>query len=47
VIDGAPLADIADQLLHMVVDTAGGQYQTKADRLQQYDFIFWKRDVSL
>jgi altronate hydrolase len=47
VIDGAPLADIADQLLHMVVDTAGGQYQTKADRLQQYDFIFWKRDISL
>ncbi len=47
VIEGAPLADIAGRLLDLVVATAGGRYQTKADRLQQYDFMFWKRDISL
>jgi len=47
VIEGKPMAEVADALLEMVVATAGGQYQAKADRLQQYDFIFWKRDISL
>ena len=47
VIDGAPLPQVAGKLFDMVVATAGGQYQTKADRLEQYDFIFWKRDISL
>lgn len=47
VIDGAPVPEIANQLLDMVVAVAGGEYKTKADRLQQYDFIFWKRDISL
>ena len=47
VIDGTPLPDVANGLFDMVVATAGGQYQAKADRLQQYDFIFWKRDISL
>jgi altronate hydrolase len=47
VIEGAPLSVIATQLLNMVIATAGGQYQAKADRLQQYDFMFWKRDISL
>lgn len=47
VVDGTPLPEVADQLLELVVATAGGQYQAKADRLQQYDFLFWKRDISL
>jgi altronate hydrolase len=47
IIDGAPLPAIADRLLDLVVATAGGRYQVKADRLQQYDFMFWKRDISL
>jgi len=47
VIEGKPMAAVADDLLEMVVATAGGQYKAKADRLQQYDFIFWKRDISL
>lgn len=47
VIDGQPLPAVAGQLLDLVVATAGGGYQAKADRLQQYDFIFWRRDISL
>ncbi|WP_343632111.1 altronate dehydratase family protein [Roseateles sp.] len=47
VIEGRPLPEVAGSLLDMVVATAGGQYQAKADRLQQYDFLFWKRDISL
>ncbi|WP_283149211.1 UxaA family hydrolase [Silvimonas soli] len=47
VVDGKPLPVVATDLFEMVVATAGGQYKAKADRLQQYDFIFWKRDISL
>ena len=47
IIEGAPLPEVARGLFDMVVATAGGKYQCKADRLQQYDFIFWKRDISL
>jgi altronate hydrolase len=47
VIEGKPLPDVANGLFDMVVATASGQYKCKADRLQQYDFIFWKRDISL
>jgi altronate hydrolase len=47
IIEGKPLPEVARGLFDMVVDTAGGKYQCKADRLQQYDFIFWKRDISL
>jgi len=47
VIEGKPLPEVAAGLLDMVVATAGGQYAAKADRLQQYDFLFWKRDISL
>jgi altronate hydrolase len=47
VIEGAPLPEVASGLLDRVIATASGQYQARADRLQQYDFIFWKRDISL
>ncbi|KPC55199.1 UxaA family hydrolase [Amantichitinum ursilacus] len=47
VISGTPLPEVAEGLFEMVLQTAGGRYRAKADRLQQYDFIFWKRDISL
>lgn len=47
IIEGKPLPEVARGLFDLVVDTAGGKYTCKADRLQQYDFIFWKRDISL
>ncbi|WP_392558209.1 UxaA family hydrolase [Orbus mooreae] len=47
VIDGIALQDIADQLLEKVILTASGDYTVKADELEQYDFLFWKREVSL
>jgi altronate hydrolase len=47
IIEGKPLPEVAQGLFDMVVDTASGKYKCKADRLQQYDFIFWKRDISL
>jgi len=47
VIEGKPVPEVAAGLLDQVIATASGQYTAKADRLQQYDFIFWKRDISL
>lgn len=47
VIDGVPLQEIAEQLLEKVIATASGEYIVKADQLEQYDFLFWKREVSL
>jgi altronate hydrolase len=47
IVEGQPLPEVARGLFDLVVATAGGAYQCKADRLQQYDFIFWKRDISL
>lgn len=47
VVDGAPLPEVAAQLLDLVIATAGGGYTAKADRLGQHDFLFWKRDISL
>ena len=41
------VAAAADRLLEKVLDTASGRYSTKADRLGQHDFLFWKREVSL
>ena len=47
VIDGTPLETISEQLLEKVIAAASRDYIVKADRLEQYDFLFWKRDVSL
>lgn len=47
VIDGKPLEEVADDLLELVIKTASHDYIVKADQLEQYDFIFWKREVSL
>lgn len=47
VIDGKSLPAVAEGLFDLVVCTAGGGYAAKADRLHQYDFQFWKREISL
>lgn len=47
VVQGKPMAEVASDLMDRVIETASGQYLTKADQLGQYDFIFWKRDISL
>lgn len=47
VIEGKSLESVADNLLELVVQTASREYIAKADALEQYDFIFWKREVSL
>ncbi|WP_043529937.1 UxaA family hydrolase [Litchfieldella xinjiangensis] len=43
----AEIAELADQLLQQCIDAASGRYQSRAVRLAQYDFIPWKRGVSL
>ena len=47
VIDGVPLELVADGLLEKVIRTASGEYNVKADELEQFDFMFWKRNTSL
>ncbi|HAQ37895.1 MAG TPA: altronate hydrolase [Saprospirales bacterium] len=48
IIDGkAEIKDIAEQLLDQIIEIASGKKQTKAMINQQYDFIPWKRGVSL
>jgi altronate hydrolase len=47
IIDGASIEETAHALLEKVIDTAGGRYRVKADRLEQYDFMFWKRALDL
>ncbi|MBZ9537597.1 altronate dehydratase [Modicisalibacter tunisiensis] len=43
----AQIAELAEELLQLCIDTASGRYQPRAVRLAQYDFIPWKRGVSL
>lgn len=43
----AEIAELADELLRLCIDTASGRYRSKAMRLSQLDFIPWKRGVSL
>jgi altronate hydrolase len=40
-------AELAEHLLELLVETASGRYQTRAQRLGQEDFLPWKRGVSL
>ncbi len=47
VIEGESLDFIADGLLECVINTASGDYEVKADALEQYDFMFWKQNTSL
>lgn len=41
------IEDIGAILLELIIKTASGEYQTKAERLGQDDFIPWKRGISL
>ena len=43
----ATINELADRLLHLCVDAASGRYRSRAVSLAQYDFIPWKRGVSL
>jgi len=41
------IGELADRLLEMCIETASGRYRPRAVELAQYDFIPWKRGVSL
>jgi altronate hydrolase len=43
----ASLAEMGERILDLVIETASGRYLTAAERLGQWDFIPWKRGVSL
>ncbi|MDI2091459.1 UxaA family hydrolase [Commensalibacter oyaizuii] len=47
VIDGVPLQEISKGLFERIIETASGKYKVKADRLEQFDFILWKRSIDL
>jgi len=46
-LEGKSINELANELLDVVIGAASGDYRTKAAQLQQYDFTFWKRDISL
>lgn len=41
------IEEVGREVLALVIEVASGKIKTKADHLQQYDFIPWKRGVSL
>lgn len=43
----ATLEQMGERILDLVIETASGSYLTAAERLGQWDFIPWKRGVSL
>ncbi|MBL0170438.1 MAG: altronate dehydratase [Gemmatimonadaceae bacterium] len=43
----ATLEQMGERILDLVIETASGRYLTAAERLGQWDFIPWKRGVSL
>ncbi|QEM82053.1 UxaA family hydrolase [Halomonas binhaiensis] len=43
----ATIDELADELLRLCIESASGRYATRAVSLAQYDFIPWKRGVSL
>lgn len=47
VIEGAPLEETARGLFELTLACAGGDHKAKADRLEQFDFMLWKRSVDL
>jgi altronate hydrolase len=48
VVDGdATIEEMGERVLDLVVETASGRHITAAERLGQWDFIPWKRGVSL
>ncbi|MBS1184291.1 MAG: garD 3 [Proteobacteria bacterium] len=47
VIDGAAPEAVAADLIETMIAVASGRCSTKADRLEQHDFLFWKRSLDL
>lgn len=47
VIEGTPLSDVSQALFERVIETASRDYVVKSDRLEQYDFLLWKRSLDL
>lgn len=47
IIDGTPLPSISHGLFEKVIEAASGSYKVKADRLEQADFMLWKRSLDL
>ena len=43
----ATIDEMGERILDLVIETASGRYITAAERLGQWDFIPWKRGVSL
>jgi altronate hydrolase len=43
----ATIEETGDRILDLIIETASGRYTTAAERLGQWDFIPWKRGVSL
>lgn len=41
------LPEMGERILDLIIDTASGRHITAAERLSQWDFIPWKRGVSL
>jgi altronate hydrolase len=41
------IPEAADELLEFIIKVASGEVKTKADMLNQNDFIPWRRGVSL
>ena len=41
------LTEAGENLLELCIKVANGEVQTQADKLNQFDFIPWKRGVSL
>jgi altronate hydrolase len=47
ILTGASLQQTAEALLETAISAASGDYKVKAEILEQYDFMFWKRSVDL
>lgn len=41
------LDDVSDDLLEFIIKVASGEVITKATNNRQFDFLPWKRDISL
>ncbi|MDR3537652.1 MAG: altronate dehydratase [Acetobacteraceae bacterium] len=47
IIEGASIDEVGRALLERVIETASGDYKVKADQLEQFDFMLWKRSLDL
>ncbi|MGS0118348.1 hypothetical protein ACUOJD_28730, partial [Escherichia coli] len=47
VIDRTPLEDVSRELFEKVIETPSKDYVVKADKLEQFDFMLWKRSLDL